>query len=122
MTTVAPEPRRSREWPPNAVQRWAGVIIIALSLASVIAVAVQTTKLHDITACQAQYNDAYTRAIEARSLAARNERQAMRELLLTFLGGPITPDQARAAMDLYLKKLDEADLVRDKAQIPSRKC
>lgn len=122
MATVAPEPRKKREWPPIWVQRWIGIIIVALALASVIAVAVQTTKLHEITECQAEYNNAYTKAIEARSLAARNERQAQRDLLLTLLSGPTTPEQRRAAFDEYLKKLDEADLVRDKAQIPDRTC
>ena len=113
--------RKAREWQP-AVQKWVGVVLIMLSLASVIVVAVYSSRLADVTECQAQYNNAYTKAIEARSLAARNERQAMRQLLLTFLGGPITPEQARAAMNTYLTRLDAADLVRDKAQIPARKC
>lgn len=121
MATIEPKPRKTKEW-STLIQKWIGVVLVVLSLASVIVVAVYSSQLAGITECQSQYNAAYTKAIEARSLAARNERQAMRELLLTFLGGPITPEQARAAMDDYLKKLDAADLVRDRAQIPARKC
>lgn len=115
-------PQRRRELIPTSVQRWIGVVLVALSIASVVVVAVQTARLSDVTTCQAQYNDAYTLAIKGRSQAARDERQAMRELLLTFLSGPTSPEQARAALDDYLKKLDEADQVRDQAQIPDRKC
>lgn len=122
MATVERKPRRTREWLSTVAQRSIGVVLVLLSLASVIVVAVQTARLSDVTECQAQYNDAYTTAIEARSGAARSERQAMRELLMTFLSGPTTPEQGRAAMDKYLKKLDEADQVRDQAQIPNREC
>lgn len=122
MTTIERKPRNAREWLSTLVQKWIGVVLVVLSLASVIVVAVYSSRLADVTECQAQYNDAYTKAIEARSFAARDERQAMRELILTFLGRPITPQEARAAMDRYVKKLDEADLARDRAQIPDRRC
>lgn len=103
-------------------ERALGVIIIALSIASVIFVAIQTARLSDVTACQSAYNDAYTKAIQIRSEAARSERQAQRELLLTVLNPHITVEQKRAAFDRYLKKLDDADKVRDAAEIPTRRC
>lgn len=99
-----------------------GVILIALSIASVIFVAIQTSRLSNVTECQASYNDAYTHAIQVRSDAARSERQAQRELLLTVLNPQIPVEQKRAAFDRYLKKLDEADSVRDAAEIPTRRC
>ncbi len=48
-----------------------GVILIALSIATVAFVAVQTARLSNVTECQAGYNEAYGKAILARSVAAR---------------------------------------------------
>jgi hypothetical protein len=104
-------------------ERWLGIIIVTLSVMSVIYVAIQTARLNDVTVCQAEYNDAYTTAIQERSMAARRERQAQREMLLAFLGGEsLTPAEGRAVFDRYLAALDEADQVRDSADIPTRRC
>lgn len=99
-----------------------GVILIALSVFSVIFVAIQTSRLSDVTECQAEYNEAYGNAIKARSNAARDERQAQRQLWLTVLNQQIPVEQKRAAFETYLKALDEADRVRDKAELPTRRC
>lgn len=103
-------------------QQALGVIIIALSVASVIFVAVQTARLGTVTECQAEYNEAYGKAILARSNAARGERQAQRELWTTVLNTQIPVEQKRKAFESYLKKLDEADRVRDEAKLPTRRC
>lgn len=112
----------STHTPRLPLERLVGIILVALSIASVIFVAVQTVRLSDATDCQSQYNDAYTTAIQERSSAARKERAAQRELLLTLLGGQVTPEQGRAAFDKYLKILDQADQARDEAAIPTRRC
>lgn len=103
-------------------QRWVGVILVVLSLMTIILVAVQTARLNSSTACQAAYNDAYTKSIQQRADAARNERKAQRELLQTFFSGPTTPEQRRAAFEKYLASLDEADQQREAATIPTRRC
>jgi len=103
-------------------ERWLGIILIAMSIASVIVVAVQTQRLSDVTSCQATYNEAYTQALQQRSSAARSERQAQRILLTTLLGHKPTPQEARDAFDKYLSTLDEADRERDAAAIPMRRC
>lgn len=109
---------------PNvkSFQKWLGAIIVVLSVVTVILMAIQTARLGDATECQATYNDAYTRSLQDRANAARNERQAQRELLLTLLSRPVTPEQGRAAFDRYLKKLDEADAERESAKIPANRC
>jgi hypothetical protein len=99
-----------------------GVIIIALSIASVIFIAVQTARLGDVTECQASYNEAYTKAIQERANAARDERHAQRTLWTTFLNAQIPVEEKRAALVHYLKTLDEADHVRETAKLPTRRC
>lgn len=99
-----------------------GIIVIALSIVSVSFVAVQTMRLSDVTECQSAYNDAYTTAIQARSEAARDERQAQRVLWTTVLNQQIPVDQKVAAFHVWLKSLDTADRARDKAAIPTRRC
>jgi hypothetical protein len=106
----------------KSFQKWLGAIIVVLSVVTVILMAIQTSRLNSTTACQAAYNDAYTTALQDRTNAARNERQAQRELLQTLLSGPVTPEQGRAAFDRYLKKLDEADVERESAKIPANRC
>lgn len=106
----------------TSFDRWLGVVLIAISIASVIFVAIQTARLGDATACQARYNDAYTSALQQRTGAARQERAAQRELLMTLLGSQVTPEQGRAAFDKYLKVLDDADRERDAAGIPTNRC
>lgn len=105
-----------------AVVRALGVVLVALAIASVTSVAVQTVRLGDVTQCQAEYNDAYGKAILARANAARNERQAQRELWRTVLNPQIPVDDKRAAFEKYLKTLDEADRVREAAELPTRRC
>lgn len=109
-------------FPKMSFDRALGVILIVLAVASVIFVAIQTARLSDVTECQAQYNDAYGKAIQARSNAAREERQAQRELWTTVLNQQIPVEQKRAAFEHYLKKLDEADQVRDEAKLPTHRC
>jgi hypothetical protein len=103
-------------------QRWLGIVLVVLSVASIILVAVQTARLNNATACQANYNVAYTRSIQQRAAAARDERQAQRQLLVTLLSGPTTPEQRRAAFADYLASLDKADQQREAAAIPNRRC
>ncbi len=103
-------------------ERVLGVILIVLSVASVIFVAVQTSRLSDVTECQAEYNEAYANAIHARYDAARAERASQRQLWLTVLNTQIPIEQKRQAFETYLKALDEADRVRDKAELPTRRC
>lgn len=114
-----------RSWPRKAL----GYLLIGLSVASVIIVAVQTirlndasARLNDVTSCQAEYNQSYTSAIKGRSEAARQERQAQRKLLTTLLGMHVTEAQGRAAFDEYLKALDKSDDARDRAALPTQKC
>lgn len=112
-----------KRWRDRATrQRWLGVILIALSIASVISVAVQTQRLSDATECQTEYNRAYTTAIKQRGDAAREERAAQRKLLTTLLGEAVTPAEGRAAFDEYLSTLDAVDRERDAAAIPTRRC
>lgn len=108
--------------PKISFQQALGVILIALSIASVIFVAVQTSRLSKVTACQAEYNEAYSHAIQERANAAREERQAQRELWTTVLNTQIPVEQKRAAFERYLEKLDEADRVRETAKLPTRRC
>lgn len=103
-------------------ERWLGAVIVVMSIVSVVMVAVQTARLSDATECQASYNEAYTKSIQARSDAARKERQAQRTLLVTLLSGPITPEQRRDAFNTYLANLDKADQQREDAAIPNRRC
>lgn len=103
-------------------QQWLGFILVILSLASVILVAIQTTRLNNATNCQAAFNDAYTRAVKERADAAKDERQAQRELLMTFFSGPTTAEQRLAAFNKYLASLDKADEQREAALIPTRRC
>lgn len=98
-----------------------GAIIIALSIASVTFVAIQTSRLSDVTECQAGYNEAYGKAIQARANAARDERHAQRDLWTTFLK-QIPVEEKRAALERYLKTLDAADHVREIAKLPTRRC
>jgi hypothetical protein len=106
----------------TSFQQALGVILIVLSLATVIIVAIFTARLSDVTECQARYNEAYTTAIRARSDVARSERQAQRELWTTVLKPEIPIEQKREAFGIYLKKLDEADRIRDAAELPTRRC
>lgn len=106
----------------QSFERAFGIILVALSVASVLFVGVQTVRLGDVTECQAAYNEAYSKAIHARSDAARNERKAQRELWTTVLNQQIPVEEKRAAFVKYLETLDEADRVRDRAQIPTRRC
>lgn len=99
-----------------------GVILIALSIASVVFLAVQTARLSAVTECQAGYNEAYGKAIQARSSAARDERNAQRKLWQTVLNTQIPVEQKRKAFEVYLKTLDDADRVRDEFQLPTRRC
>lgn len=99
-----------------------GIILVALSIASVIFVAVQTSRLSNVTECQAGYNEAYGKAIQARADAARDERHAQRDLWTTFLNPQIPVEEKRAALVRYLKTLDEADHVRETAKLPTRRC
>lgn len=99
-----------------------GIIIIVLAAVSVTFVAVQTMRLSDVTECQAEYNEAYTEAIKARSEAAREERQAQRVLWTTVLNAEIPVEQKVAAFQVWLKSLDTADRARDRAVLPTRRC
>jgi predicted solute-binding protein len=103
-------------------ERLLGVILIALSIASVVFIAIQTARLRDVTECQAGYNEAYGKAIQARANAAREERQAQRRLWTTVLNQQIPVEEKRKAFETYLKALDEADRVREAAALPNRKC
>ena len=105
-----------------AFVRAIGVILVALSIASVAVVAFQTSRLSDVTECQAAYNQAYTVAIQARANAARAERAAQRTLWTTFLNAAIPVEEKRAALVRYLKTLDEADHVRETVKLPTRRC
>lgn len=108
--------------PKISFQRALGVILVLLSLATIVLVAAQTTRLSNTTECQAEYNSAYTKALQDRSEAARQERAAQRTLLVTLLSGPIPPEQARKAFDAYLASLDASDRERDSAPIPNLRC
>jgi hypothetical protein len=103
-------------------ERWLGAIIVAMSMITIIIVAVQTERLSDATECQAEYNDAYTKGIQQRASAARSERQAQRTYLNALLNGATTEAEARDATDEYLASLDRADRTREAAAIPTRKC
>lgn len=104
-------------------ERWVGVFLIVLSVLTVSYSVVQTSRLGDVTECQAQYNEAYTAALKDRTKAAAKERRAQRDLLTTLLSGrPLTPDQARAEFNKYLGVLNDADHQRDSAPIPTNRC
>ncbi len=105
-----------------SIQRAFGVILVALAVLSVTFVGIQTVRLGNVTECQAKYNDAYAKAISARSNAARSERQSQRQLWITVLDPKIPVDEKRAAFTVYLEALDAADRVRDRAEIPTRRC
>jgi hypothetical protein len=105
-----------------AFQRWLGVILVALSIGTIFLVAAQTSRLGEVTECQANYNAAYATAIQQRSIAARNERQAMRNLLTIVLDPHISVEEKRAAFPIYIQALDEADRVRDAADLPTHRC
>lgn len=103
-------------------QRLFGVVLVAMSVLSVIFVAVQTERVRAVTECQAEYNDAYTKSLVQRSNAARRERQAQRDFLTSFLTARLTEAQGRAVFEKYLGSLDAADREREAAKIPVRRC
>lgn len=105
-----------------SAERAFGLILVLLSVITVALVAVQTIRLGDVTECQATYNETYAKAIKSRSEAARSERQAQRTLWVTVLDPAVPVDDKRAAFGVYLKALDAADDVRDKADLPTRRC
>jgi hypothetical protein len=105
-------------------ERWLGVILVALAVLTVFFVSVQTSRLNEVTDCQAEYNDAYTDALRDRTAAAARERKAQRKMLVSFLSAErqLTEAEGRKIFDEYLTVLDEADRERTQAPIPRNRC
>lgn len=123
-----PAPRRRRPFHP---WRLFGVILVVMSVLSVGASAIQTTRLNRIIECQAAYNDAFAESIRIRADATVQERNYQRDLWLAFLrNAPRTPgennpagrDASIRALNSYLKALDDANKARQVAPIPDRNC
>src|SRR5690606_12341163 len=103
--------------------RIATLAVLAVNTLAVIVLAtfLITNARHQrlVNECYQTQVDALVSWAVAASEAARNDRQAQRELLLAQ---PRTPEEGRAALDRYLAKLDEADRTSTTAPVPSQRC
>lgn len=94
--------RNWHEW----VRTVAGVVILVLAVAT-------TAYTARVTSCQARLNAEFRAELAARSDAARAESEAQRELLTA------PPGSGRAAIEKYLKALDELDQARERHALPT---
>jgi len=114
------------EIPPMLQMDGVRIATLAVLAVNTLAVIVLATFLITNARHQRLVNECYQTQVDAlvswavaASEAARNDRQAQRELLLAQ---PRTPEEGRAALDRYLAKLDEADRTRTTAPVPSQRC
>jgi hypothetical protein len=91
--------------------------LIVVLLAAFLVTNVRDQRL--VNECYQAQVDALTSWANAAASAAKSDRQAQRELLLTRAAGP---SEDRAALDRYLGQLDEADRTRTTAPVPAQRC
>lgn len=73
---------------------------------------------YEVTTCQADFNIAFAKGLEERTVAATNERHAQRVMLDTILN-PAAPREEKAqSLVTWRTALDEADRKRDANPLP----
>lgn len=114
--------RARRGWKLWLRRNLLGVLALLVVAASTALYAQQAATLSRVTECQRTYNQAFAAGLAARSEAARMERQSQRELLTAILSRPGDRESGRAALDRYLRGLDQADRDRASAPLPTNTC
>lgn len=71
-----------------------------------------------ISACQADFNVAYSQGLAERTKAAASEREAQRVMLDAILNPKATSQDRAAALVTWRAKLEEADDIRDRSPLP----
>lgn len=109
-----PKPR----WYPS-VRNGLGILILIMSTYTMISGVVSAQHDRQVTACQAQLNDAFREALIQRSDAATQERSEQRRLLLIQLNPSSSiPERKQAIID-YVGSLDAADKQRNDFPLPT---
>lgn len=105
------------EW----TQRGIGLVLVLVAVVSVLLVYARTEELRRLTACQADYNEAFKQANNEHTEAAKQDRAAIRVFLQALAA--TRDQQARTdAYQTYLRSLDEADARRSSHPIPTERC
>ncbi len=91
------------------------VVVAALVIYLVLFVGAQRQTVECLQAGYAELNS----SVSAARVAAAQDRQAQRELLLAQAGADVRGD---TAIDRYLARLDDADATRDANPLPVRRC
>ncbi len=99
---MAPDVRKARD----VLTSWAGVISLGLAVVVGASYLYETDKQADQTSCQAKYNSAFTRSLDARSNAGAARQDAVDNLLIgvtnLILDQPETEEEKAAAGVIYL--------------------
>lgn len=92
-----------------------GALVVVLSIVTVTALSISTSRTEDQITCQTEFNQRFIGALQERVDASARERQAQRELLTST---PATRPEREQALRTYLQKLDEADQAREQNPYP----
>lgn len=100
-------------------QRKVGIVVLIVSTLAMIVSAVNTVRSSTYYHCQQRVNDALIRSQNARAEAAEQDRQAVDQMVASFLAiKPGNPGAGRTVLENYLKQRQEADKQRAAHPLP----
>lgn len=103
----------------RAAQRWVGVAITVLAVATVVQGVIATQRLNDVSHCQAAYNERFAAATKTRAQLAEDDRVALNNLLLSlYRQREATEQQRLATFEQWVEETERNQRERAKTPLP----